>query len=133
VEQLYVFRDLGYYGAAVNRGNALLKILLPKLAQGGPMRERYFEVYYLFVECYYKYGQSKKTPEERRTAIAKAAQYYVKLKSNNPTLGGEESAQRFKDLLDSDDGKELKAAVEALGNATPAATGTKDKGQERPR
>lgn len=124
VEQLYVFRDLGFYGAAVNRGNALLKILLPKLAQGGAMRDRYFEVYFLFVECYYKYGQGKKTPAERTTAIAKAAQYYLKLETNQPTLGGEESKKRFEDLFESKEGAELKAAVEVLRKSGAGAAGT---------
>jgi hypothetical protein len=121
VEQIHVFFDLGFYGAAVNRANALLKIIQPKLQQGGSWTERYFEVYHLFIYSYLKYAQSKKTAAERTAAVAKAAQYYAKLEANHPILGGEESAQRFKDLLASE--PELKAAVE-LARKT-ATTGAK--------
>ena len=120
VEQIHVFFDLGFYGAAVNRANSLLKILQPKLQQGGSWRDRYFEVYHLFVYSYYKYGQTKKTPAERTAAVAKAAQYFAKLEANQPTLGGGESAQRFQDLLDGE--PDFKAAVETARKSVTAGT-----------
>jgi tetratricopeptide (TPR) repeat protein len=124
IEQIHVFFDLGFYGAAVNRANALLKIIQPKLQQGGSWVNHYFEVYHLFIYSYLKYGQTKKTAAERTAAVTKAAQYYVKLENNHPTLGGEESAQRFRDLLDKE--PELKAAV-ALARKTEAAGSKKPK------
>jgi hypothetical protein len=116
IEQLYVYLDRTYYGAAVNRANALLKILLPKLPQGGALKDRYFETYYLFVLGYYKYGLSRTKPAERQENIAKAAGHLYQLITKHPEMGGEDSRQRFTELLESPEGAELKKAYEQIKN-----------------
>src|SRR5262249_1113196 len=49
LEEIYLYIDLKYYGAAVNRANAVLKVLQPRINASGYAKERYFETYYLFV------------------------------------------------------------------------------------
>lgn len=114
LEQIYVYRDLAYFGAAVNRANALLGVLQKQLNKGGAVRDRYFEAYFLFVDCYYKYGQSQAKPAERAENIQKAASHLAKLIATQPAMGGEESKKRFDDLLNSPEGAELKAAYEQI-------------------
>jgi len=114
IEEIYLFTDLGYHGAAVNRANALLKTLLPLLNRGGAMKERYFEAYYLFINAYNRHALAQKEPAKRDEEIKTVAGHLQKLIANHADLGGEESRQRFDDLLASDEGALLKKALSEL-------------------
>src|SRR5262249_20848923 len=110
LEEIYLYIDLKYYGAAVNHANAVLEILRPLIKSGGQVKERYFETYYLFVYAWYKYGLSQKDPTKAAEHIKKAAERLNKLAASDPNLGGDESKKRFDDLLNSEEGAELRKA-----------------------
>ncbi len=114
LEEIYLYIDLKYYGAAVNRANTLLTFLQRKLKEGGAWKDRYFETYYLFVYAYYLHGQSQKDPAKRAENIKTAATHLRKLATNQPDLGGDESKKRFDDLLSSKEGADLRKAYEEL-------------------
>lgn len=115
-EQIYLYLDRGYHGAAVNRANDLVKILLPKVREGASFKDHYFEVYYLFVCGYLKYGLAQQSAAEREPWVKKAAQSLHALAENYPDLGGEESKERFRDLLASEEGAFLRDELKKSHN-----------------
>src|SRR5262249_736428 len=114
LEEIYLYIDLKYYGAAVNRANAVLKVLLPKIKESGQVKDRYFETYYLFVYAWYKYGQSQTDPTKHAEHVKLAAEYLNKLSTSYPNLGGDEAKKRFDDLLNSDEGAELRKVYDEI-------------------
>jgi hypothetical protein len=113
-EQILLYVDLGYFGAAVNRANSLKEILLRKINESAAMREHYFEVYYYFVYSYYRYGLAQTDPARKEDALQKSAAYLKKLAGSTRDLGGEESRLRFLAFLESDEAADMRRDPEVV-------------------
>jgi hypothetical protein len=118
IEEIYLYSDLTYYGASANRADALLSILQRKLSEGGPWKDRYFEVCYLYVRGVYQYALSKEGPERDRY-VTKAALWLYQLTRKHADLGGDESKARFEELLGNEQGKLLKDGFVKAGGKWP--------------
>jgi len=106
--------DMELWGNAVNRCNDLLKVLGPKLREGGVMREHYFEVGSFFVHGMSQYAAAQANMMMREKFLNSAANFYIKLLTNFPDLGGEESKARYQNFINSPEGAELKKLIDQM-------------------
>jgi hypothetical protein len=113
-EEILLLIDIEAFGAAVNRANALLGILLKKLPEGGTIRDHYFRTAYHYVYALTYYGLKQTDAAKTKTSLQRAASYYKKLVTAHPTLGGEEHKERFQNFLATPEGAKLKEAMDDL-------------------
>jgi hypothetical protein len=112
IEQGYLLHAEEKWGEAFALWAGLVKQMAPKVAQGGSIRDRYFEVYALMLTAASKLAATKKAQAERDTAYRVAAQQLVNLEKSWPDLGGETSKARFLELLEKE--PDLKAKYDAI-------------------
>lgn len=108
VEELHLMDARGQHAEAYPAWNRMVDRLASGIGQERN-RDLYFECYFGLVESYYRHGQSQ--DEARKATITrKAAGFITDLERAWPDLGGPESAQRFRKLLEQE--KPLKAEYE---------------------
>lgn len=115
LEEIMLLEARKKYSTAFNRADALLKLLQPK-AEGDPkLRDPYFECYYHMCYSLYKYGVEQAKGGEKDAVVKKAA-FEVKrrLDGNLQPELTDDARKLFTDLLESEEGAELKKAYEAL-------------------
>jgi hypothetical protein len=112
IENGLLMHEEGRWNEAFTGWVALVKALAPQVAKGGPVRERYFEIYYYMIFSSVKMGQASSAADARGKAMENAAHQILTLESSWPDLGGEASAARFNELLASE--AELKAKYDEL-------------------
>jgi hypothetical protein len=113
-EEVQILIDLKLWGNSVNRCNELLKILGPKLREGGAMREHYFEVGSFFVHGMTMYAAAQQVQMKRDQYLKSAANFFIKLQTNFPDLGGEENKARYMNFINSPEGADLKKLIDEM-------------------
>jgi hypothetical protein len=107
--------DSDSYGAAVNRCNTLLGVLGKQMMGGGAtVRDHYFEVAYYYVVSFTRAALKETDPMKRENYLTRTAKFLHTLMSNHPTLGGDESKERFENFLKTPDGMELQKYLDKL-------------------
>jgi len=112
VEQGYLLQAEEKWAEAFAIWSRLVKQLAPRVAQGGPQRDRYFEAYAQMLTAACKLAATKSAQAERDKAYRAAALQLHNLEKSWPDLGGEQAKARFLELLEKE--PELKEKVEAL-------------------
>ncbi|MGL4550825.1 MAG: hypothetical protein ACRC33_06530, partial [Gemmataceae bacterium] len=112
VENGLLLHEEGKWAEAFPGWTGLVKALAPQVAKGGPVRERYFEIYYHMIFSAVKLGQAKPAEDERAKAMESAARQILALEASWPDLGGDASKARFTELLAVEAG--LKAKYDEL-------------------
>jgi hypothetical protein len=114
-EEIELLIDMKAFGAAVNRCNALLAILGPKLREGGAMRDHYFEVAYFYVLAFTHSALAQDDQAKKDNYLSRSAAFYKKLLVAHPTMGGDEHKERFDTFIQkTPEGKELKKVLDTL-------------------
>jgi hypothetical protein len=122
-EKAALFTDWGKFGAAAVAWKDLMAKLLPDVQKKPKVKEAYYDAYYHYINCLYKYGQSLDDPKKKQDYIDRAAKAIVKLSETQPDFGGEGMKEKYDKLLNDEPTlkKAVQAAKQAAANA-PAAS-----------
>jgi hypothetical protein len=122
-EKAALFTDWGKFGAAAVAWKDLMAKLLPDVQKKPKVKEAYYDAYYHYINCLYKYGQSLDDPKKKQDYIDRAAKAIVKLSETQPDYGGEGMKEKYDKLLNDEPTlkKAVQAAKQAAANA-PAAS-----------
>jgi hypothetical protein len=113
-EEIFQLEDQGLFGKAVTRWGGLMKNphLQKKMATDNEAKRLYFDCFYHFIDCTYKYGKNHKVPAKQAEYISKAAQYILRLETSAGQEGWQQIGSRLRLLLHAE--PPLRAAYEEL-------------------
>jgi hypothetical protein len=125
-ELIHLLEDEGQFGRALTAWSDYLDnpVLLravtdskTKLSERQYARELYFDGYYHFIWCHFKFGQTHKVEAKRKEYVARAAALIVGLETNKNRDGWELIGERLRALAAAEPA--LQAACEELRKKSP--------------
>jgi hypothetical protein len=108
IENIRLLGAEGKPGDAAVRANALVKLLLPKIASDNQLKRSYQECYLLLVENAYRQAQLQSDKDKAAKGVKDAAELIVDLEKRQLGFGDEGTRRGYQDLLDAEPA--LKAA-----------------------
>jgi hypothetical protein len=111
-EQIHVLEDQGKFGPAVNEWTKMLNNPSVRNFNSDKGKEFYYDCYYHFTYCNYKYGLNHKILATKKEFIRRAADWIVRREKAANQDGWNLTRARFQELLASE--APLREAYEAL-------------------
>jgi len=125
-EKARLFEDQVKWGGAAVAWKDLMAILQPRVTKEPKIKEQYYEAYYSYIYCLYKYALTLEDAKKKGDYIKRAAQLMIKLEEIQPDFGGEGMKDKYMQLLkDEAVLKKEYDAIKAANNAA-AANNAKD-------
>lgn len=98
-EQMFLYLDQDDFASAHSVASQVSAALVKQAERDAKLRGEYLDAYYHMTYSLVKLAANQKQPNQRKVALDNAARAVVDLEKRYPDLGGEASAQRYKDLL----------------------------------
>src|SRR5207244_145420 len=97
---------------------------LPEVPKKPKVKEQYYDAYYSYIFCLYKYAQGLDEPKKKADNITRAGKAIAKLEDTQADFGGEGMKEKYQDLMKKEpplkkEYDAAKAAAAKAANANP--------------
>jgi len=99
-EKAALFEDWGKFRDATKAWLDLMGKLQPEVTKKPKAKEQYYEAYYSYVFCLYKYAQGLDDPKKKTENMTRAGKAIAKLEETQADFGGVGMKEKYMQLLD---------------------------------